>query len=218
MNKFIEEKIRISRCGANLYLKNPRFSLTGLAKESELEPDKIYEYFSNRRDVLDFFYEGVILEYEETVRSINKYSDYSLSEKLSNLALTIIDLMDPYKKFVRKTYKDMVMCSNRRTPFEKHFRRQLKTIYETDSNQSRLSAALNREPLYKAGTFNFHLLIRFWLTDNSPANQKTMEFVDKWTAFVQEIHYSSILDRGFDVAKFLFYNSPFSNTSKDAST
>lgn len=215
MNKNTEEKIRISKSGALLYLKNPRFSMTALAEAAELKTEKIYDYFSNRRDVLDFFYEGLILEYEESVRSIEKYDEYTLSEKLSNLALTILDLMDPYKEFIGHTYSERVMCSRRTTSFEKHFRRQLKAIYESDANQSRLSSALNREPLYKAGLFNFHLLIRFWLKDNSVANQKTMEFVDKWTAFVEEIHYSSILDRGFDVAKFLFYNSPFANTSKN---
>lgn len=215
MNKNTEEKIRISKSGAHLYLKNPRFSMTALAAAAELKTEKIYDYFSNRRDVLDFFYEGLILEYEESVRSIEKYDEFTLSEKLSNLALTILDLMDPYKEFIRQTYNKRIMCSRRTTSFEKHFRKQLKAIYESDSKQSRLSTAFNREPLYKTGTFNFHLLIRFWLRDKSTANQKTMEFVDKWTAFVEEIHYTSILDRGFDVAKFLFYNSPFSNTSKN---
>ena len=192
--------------------------MTALAEEAELEPKEIYDFFSNRRDVLNFFYEGLILEYQESIQAIDKYQEYTLSEKLSNLALTLIDLMDSYKEFVRKTYRELVMCSKRKSPFDKHFRHQLKTIYESDSNQSRLSAAFNRDLLYKAGTFNFHLLIQFWLKDNSVANQKTMELVDKWTAFVEEVHYSSILDRGFDVAKFIIYNSPFSNRSKDTTT
>lgn len=215
MNKITEEKIRISKSGANLYLKNPRFSMTALANEAELETEKIYDFFANRRDVLNFFYEGLILEYQESVRAIKKYQEFTLSEKLSNLALTIIDLMDPYRDFIQKTYKDLVMCSQRENSFDKLFRLELKTIYESDSNQSRLSSLFNRNFLYKAGTFNFHLLIRFWLNDKSVANQKTMELADKWTAFVEEVHYSSILDRGFDVAKFIFYNSPFSNRSKD---
>ncbi|WP_340106909.1 hypothetical protein [Rhodohalobacter sp. 8-1] len=212
MNKFTEEKIRISKSAALLYLKNRRFTLSALAKASDIETEKIYDYFSNRRDVLDFFYEGLILEYKESVQSIDKYAEYTLSEKLSNLALTLIDLMDPYKEFVRETYKDRIACSSRTTPFEELFRQQLKVIYESDTNQSRLSAAFNRGFLYTAGSYNFHLLIQFWLRDKSPANQKTMELVDKWTAFVEELHYSSILDRGFDMAKFIFYNSPFSNT------
>lgn len=191
--------------------------MTALAEAAEIKPEKIYDYFSNRRDVLDFFYEGLILEYKESIQSIDKYAEFTLSEKLSNLALTLIDLMDPYREFVRQTYNDKVVCPSRKSAFEKLFLQQLKVIYESDTNQSRLSAVFNSDPLYKAGTCNFHLLIRFWLTDKSPGNQKTMELVDKWTAFVQELHYSSILDRGFDVAKFIFYNSPFSNTSKDTS-
>lgn len=215
MNKIIEEKIRISKSGAQLYLKNSRFTMTALAEAAGIETDQIYDYFSNRRDVLDFFYEGLILEYRESIQHIDRYTEFTLSEKLSNLALTLIDLMNPYREFVQQTYKDRVVCSGRKTAFEKHFRNQLKVIYESDINQSRLSAVLNREPLYKAGTYNFHLLIRFWLKDKTAGDQKTMELVDKWTAFVEELHYSSIFDRGFDVAKFIFYNSPFSSTPKD---
>jgi hypothetical protein len=218
MNKITEEKIRISQSGVLLYLKNPRFTMTALAEEADIKPDQIYDYFSNRRDVLDFFYKGLMLEYEESIRSIEKYAEFTLSEKLSNLALTMIDLMDPYREFVRKTYKYKVICSTQRTTFEKLFRNQLKAIYESDKNQSRLSTAFNRGPLYKAGTYNFHLLVRFWLKDESAGNQKTMEFIDKWTSFVEELHYSSILDRGFDVAKFIYYNSPFSNVSKDTTS
>jgi AcrR family transcriptional regulator len=214
MNKITEEKIQISKSGALLYLKNPRFSMSALAEEADIKPDQMYEYFSNRRDVLDFFYEGLILEYKESILSIDAYDSFSLSEKLSNLALTILDLMDPYREFVRKTYTDLVVCSSRQTTYDNHFREELKAIYESDKNQSRLSSFLNRGPLYGAGTYNFHLLVRFWLKDESAGSQKTMEFIDKWTVFVEELHYSSILDRGFDVAKFIYYNSPFSNASK----
>lgn len=215
MNKITEEKIRIAQAGVLLYLKNPRFTMTALANEAGIETDKIFDYFPNRRDVLEFFYESLILEYRESTRAIEKYDEFTLSEKLSNLALTIIDLMEPYREYVRKTYRSMVVCSTRETSFVKLFREQLKFIYETDTNQSRLSSAFNRQLLYKAGTYNFHILIRFWLKDKSSGYQKTMELIDKWTAFVEELHYSSILDRGFDVAKFIFYSSPFSQSKNE---
>lgn len=215
MNKITEEKIRIAQTGALLYLKNPRFTMSALAKEAGIEPDTIFDFFPNRRDVLDYLYESLILEYRQSTRAIEKYSEYTLSEKLSNLALTIIDLMEPYREFIRKTYRSMIVCSTRETSFIKLFRDQLKIIYESDTKQSRLSSVFNRQPLYKAGTYNFHILIRFWLKDTSSGYQKTMELIDKWTAFVEELHYSSILDRGFDVAKFIFYSSPFSQSKNE---
>ena len=210
MNKKTTKKIQISKTAASLYLRNPRFTMQALAEESAIDKKEIFDYFSNRRDVLNFFYEGIMLEYRSSVAAIENYSSYSLSEKLSNLALALIDLMNPNKEFVRKTYTEFVQCTSRSKEFNTLFIEDLKRIYSTDSKQSRLSQALNNKLLYKAGLTNFHLLIRFWLKDKSAGNQKTMELVDKWTSFVQELHYSSILDRGFDVAKFLYYNSPFS--------
>lgn len=209
MNKKTTEKIQISKTAASLYLKNSRFTMQALAEESGIEKEAIFDFFSNRRDVLNFFYEGVMLEYRSSVEAIDNYHSYTLSEKLSNLALTGIELMDPHKEFVRKTYTEYVQCTSRSKEFNTYFIEELESIYRIDSNQSRISQALNNKLLYKAGLTNFHLLIQFWLKDKSAGNQKTMELVDKWTSFVQELHYSSILDRGFDVAKFLYYNSPF---------
>lgn len=211
MNKSTSNKIRISRAAASLYIENPRFTMKSLAKASDTEPHTLYNYFANRRDALHFFYEGLILEYYEAVKSIESYSSYTLSEKLSNFALTLIDQMEPHKEFVRQTYSDFVQCTSMDSGFNSLFKMELKAIYETDKKQSRLSAALNHSLLYRTGLINFHILIRFWLKDTSTGSQKTMELVDKWTALVQEVHYSSILDRGFDVAKFFYNNPPFSS-------
>lgn len=212
MNKKRAKKIQISRAAATLYLKNPRFTMGALAEASGTEPETIHDYFPNRREALRYFYEGLMEEYRESVQSIETYSSYSLSEKLSNLALTLIDLMEPHKEFVRQTYREQVQCAYGNNGFKHLFIDELKAIYQSDPDQSRLSTALNNKLVYRAGFTHFHLLIHFWLKDQSAGSQKTLELVDKWTSFVQELHYSSILDRGFDVAKFFFYNSPFSNT------
>ena len=209
MNKKTSQKIQISKSAADLHLKNPRFTMSALADASELDVNLLYEYFPNRHSVLEFFYEGILIEYQEITKKIDGYNEFTLAEKLSNLAYTIIDLMKEHRAFVKQTYRRLIVCSSRKPAFNQAFKVQLKTIYENDAKQSSLSAALNNELLYRAGLTNFHILMKFWIEDDSIGNQKTMELVDKWTAFVQEIHYTSILDRGFDFAKFLFYNSPF---------
>ena len=218
MNKSTKEKIKIAKAGARLYLINSRFTMNALAKAAEIDVETVYEYFPNRRSVLVFFYESIIIEYREITRKIDGYIDYTLSEKLSNLVLTIIDLMNEHKEFIRQTYKSMIMCTSRQQAFNDEFIHQLKLIYENDPNQSKLSSAFNNQLLYKAGLTNFHLLIIFWLKDTSTGNQKTMELIDKWTSFVQEIHYTAILDKGFEFVKFLYYNSPFKPTGTTPNT
>lgn len=216
MNKETKKKIHIAKAGARLYLTNRYFTMSALADAAETDIDTIYKFFSNRRSVLEFFYESLLIEYQELTQKIEGYMDFTLSEKLSNLALTLIDLMAEHKMFVRQTYKRLIVCTPRKQPFNEAFKIQLKMIYESDPNQSSLSSALNIDLLYKAGLTNFHLLINFWLHDESPANQKTMELVDKWTSFIQEVHYTAILDKGFEFAKFLYYNSPLNPFGKSS--
>lgn len=208
MNKETKEKIKIAKAGAHLYIKNQYFSMSALADAAATDINTIYKYFPNRKSALKFFYESLLIEYQEITQKIEGYMEFTLSEKLSNLALTLMDLMADHKEFVRLTYRQLIACSSRDQAFNEAFKIQLKVIYENDPKQSSLSSALNIGLLYKAGLTNFHILIKFWLNDESPANQKTMELVDKWTSLIQEVHYTAILDKGFEFAKFLLYNSP----------
>jgi len=218
MDKSTKEKIQVAKAGATLYLTNSRFTMSALAEASKTSLENIYEYFPNRRSVLDFFYEAILIECQEITSKIEGYADFTLSEKLSNLALTIIDLMNEHKEFVRQTYNRKIVCTGQQQVFNEEFKHQLKLIYENDPKQSALSSAFNNQLLYKAGLTNFHLLINFWLKDTSTGNQKTMELIDKWTSFVQEVHYTAILDRGFEFAKFLYYNSPLKPSGKTPNT
>ncbi|REL24593.1 hypothetical protein DYD21_18580 [Rhodohalobacter sp. SW132] len=209
MNTKTSKKIQIAKNGADLYLKNTRFTMTSLAAASEIEVNEIYEYFPNRRSVLEFFYESVIIEYREITKKIDGYQNFSLAEKLSNLALTVIDLLGEHKQFTAKTYRRLIVCSSRTPEYNRGLKDELRSIYENDARQSAVSSALNSNLLYKTGVMNFHILINLWLNDESEGDQKTMELVDKWTAFVEEIHYNCIIDRGFELAKFAFYNLPY---------
>ncbi|NBC25619.1 MAG: hypothetical protein GVY08_02060 [Bacteroidetes bacterium] len=209
MNKKTRQKIQIARAAADLYLKNNRFKMSALADEAEVELDLVLDYFPNRTSVLEYYYEASFIEYREVTKQIQGYDEFTLAEKLSNLSYTLLDLFSKQKPFVRKTYRSIIVCSSKKTSFSEMFKKELQLIYETDPRQSALSSAFNNRLLYKAGLANFHLLIGYWLEDESTGDQKTMELVDKWTAFIQEIHYTAILDRGFDLAKFLYYHSPF---------
>lgn len=208
MNKKTDEKIRISDAAAVRYLENERFTIPSLADKLNMQPSEIYDFFPNRRSILQFYYEATIIKYEEAIKQIDDYSSFSMAEKLSTLALTLLDLFQENREFVQRTYSSYVVCKSAITPFEKSFKQEIASIYKSDQKQSRAASLLNTDPIYELILYHFHGLIRFRLRDNTEGYQKTMELVDKWTAFVQELNYSSILDRGFELAKFAAYQTP----------
>ncbi|MEX2456808.1 MAG: hypothetical protein WD381_05805 [Balneolaceae bacterium] len=211
MNKKTKKKIQISEAATERYLVNERFTIKSLADELKMDSSEIYDLFPNRRSILEFYYESVIIRYQTLTAAIEGYNNFTMAEKLSNLALTVLDMFQERREFVSKTYNSMIACSNRSTHFEKNFKNQLSYIYEQDKKQSTSASVFNGELTNRFIVLHFHGLINFWLRDSSEGYQKTMELVDKWTALVQEINYSSVIDRGFDLAKFAFYNSPLNS-------
>ncbi len=211
MNKKTKKKIQISEAATERYLINERFTIKSLADELNMSSSEIYDLFPNRRSILEFYYESVIIRYQSLTATIENYSNFTMAEKLSNLALTILDMFQERREFVSKTYNSMIICSNRSTNFEKYFKKQLSLIFEQDNRQAKSASIFNGELTNRFIVLHFHGLIRFWLRDSSEGYQKTMELVDKWTALVQEVNYSYVIDRGFDLAKFALYNSPFNS-------
>jgi len=211
MNKKTKKKIQISEVATDRYLVNDRFTIKSLADELNMDTAEIYDLFPNRRSILEFYYESVLIRYQALTTKIDGYNTFTMAEKLSNLALTILDMFQERREFVTKTYNSLIVCSSRSTNFEKSFKSQLSLIYEQDNKQSKTASVFNGELTNRFIVFHFHGLISFWTRDSSEGYQKTMELVDKWTALVQEINYSSVIDRGFDLAKFAFYNSPLNS-------
>ncbi len=211
MNKKTKKKIQISEAATERYLVNDRFTIKSLAEELKMDSAEIYDLFPNRRSILEFYYESVLIRYQALITQIDGYGTFTMAEKLSNLALTILDMFQERREFVTKTYNSMIACSGRSTNFEKSLKAQLTLIYEQDNKQSKAASMFNGELTNRFIVLHFHGLICFWIQDSSEGYQKTMELVDKWTALVQEVNYSSVIDRGLDLAKFAVYNSPLNS-------
>lgn len=200
---------------ARKYIENPRFTIQSLAKELEMESAEIFELFPNRKSILLFFYESRILIYKEQTKSIDQYMDFSLSEKLSNFFLTLLDQFLEYREFVLETYHSFISKSTLTTSFEEKFKSELKSIFTSDSNLSGSASFFVNRLLYKTIYYHFHALIVFWSNDESEKYEQSFALIDKWCSLIEELFYNKILDKGFDFGKFLFYNSPFKEAFAD---
>ncbi|MFU8813310.1 MAG: hypothetical protein ACNA78_10110 [Balneolaceae bacterium] len=214
MNSKQKKKIRIASAGVDKYLKNPRFSIASLAEELQMDAGEIYDLFPNRRQLLLYYYEDCMRQVRESTTAIPDYASFSLAEKLSHVALTLIDLFNDKRAFVALTYKEMIACKRTRTTFAKEAIAEIESILTSDQKQSAISSFLSSQTVTtKIFYTHLHGLIAFWLKDESENDQKTMELVDKWCAFVQEAAYSSIIDRGFELAKFAYQQLPSCKSS-----
>ncbi len=213
MNKH-ELKQKISEAAAKRAAVNKYFSIASLAVKSGVKESEIRELFKTRNEILEYYYESRISAYRELQEKINDYSEFSLSEKLSNLFLTLIELLSEDKIFVEKTYSQLVA---KKIYCESGLRREI--ISELDqifSDDKQISTA--SKPFLNKYSFNliyaqFHGLVWFWLSDESPHQENTLALIDKWSAVIEEICYSKITDKGFDLLKFLAYISPLGNLS-----
>lgn len=209
MDKQTKKKARIAEAAAKKYIGNRRFTIQSLAEELEMKPAKIFEQFPNRKSILLFFYESRILAYREQKKSIGDYEEFSLSEKLSNLFLTLLDQFLEHREFVLNSYNRLISRNPLSTAFEKELKEELKLIFQSDQKISASSRFLLNPFLYTTIYYHFHALILFWSRDDSDGYEQSFALIDKWCSLIEELFYNKIVDKGFDFGKLLFYNSPF---------
>lgn len=213
MNKH-ELKRKISEAAAKRAAVNTYFSIASLATKAGVKETEIQELFKTRNEILEFYYESRISIYKEQREKIDDYSEFSLSEKLSNLFLTLIELLSEDKIFVEKTYSQLIA---KKIYCESCFRREMISeidqIFSDDKQISTASKPFLNKYSYNLIYAQFHGLIWFWLSDKSPHQENTLALIDKWSALIEEICYSKITEKGFDLLKFLAYNSPLKNLS-----
>ncbi len=209
MDKQTKKKVKIAEAAAKRYIENRRFTIQSLAEKVDIKSKEIFELFPNRKSILLYFYKSRLIVYADQKKSIDGYSDFSLSEKLSNLFLSMLDQFLEYREFVLNSYNRFITSSPSCTSFEKLFKEELKAVFESDENLSVSSRFFVNRFLYATIYYHFHALILFWSRDDSETYEQSYALVDKWCSLVEELFYSRIVDKGFDLGKFLFYNSPF---------
>jgi hypothetical protein len=207
MEDNLKKKIKIAEKAAGLYPDNPEFTMKQLAGTMKIKPADLYGMFPGRKALLRFYYTAQFHKYKETASQIEGFNEYTLAEKLGNLAYTLTDLMLEHREFVELTYDQLIGQFYTKTDFEKLLEEEIKSFHVNDTRISTTASILIRPWYFRLIRQHYLWLISYWLKDESPGFENTMGLTDKWTVFLQEMLYSSIVDKGFDLAKFVFMQS-----------
>ncbi|MDX1586633.1 MAG: hypothetical protein R3222_07810 [Balneolaceae bacterium] len=205
--KELQAKLEISYIAVDLYTaQDGEFGLSQIADELDITVSDIFEYFPNKRAILEFFYTSLVIRYRMMIDEIDGFESYSLGEKLSNFAYASFDMMEEKQSFVESTYKDYIVCSYSKTEYARQIEDLLRQFFKEDEHLSASSSLVLNDLSFSLMRRKYQLLVLYWLRDESEGREKTMELIDKLTSFIQEVMYSKVADQGFELVKFFWSN------------
>lgn len=203
----INKKIEITWAAVGMYQEKGRVSIPDLVNTTKLSATEIYQVFSNKKEILAYFYPAIVLQYWAMIEEIEDFEEYAISEKFSNFIYTIFDLLNEKEKFVNDTFDKYVFQKGSRSDFHEETATLFKEFLTTDGNIAVSAGFFMGDFYYKTLSSQFLFLIKYWLNDTSKDKEKTLALVDKMSSLFEEIVYNKTLDKGFDLIKYLFGNN-----------
>lgn len=205
-----EQKVNISRAAVDLYIKGQKyFTIKNIAKETGLKAAEVYPYFDNKEDMLIYFYNSIVSLYQLMIEDIDEFNTFTAGEKLSNFTFTLFDLLNEQKEFVRKTYTRYVIIGYGKSTLKSDVSKLFRSFIKKDERISTLNHQLFDGLFIDLLSRKYLSLILLWLNDKSASQEKTMALVDKLSSFFDELLYSNVLDKGFDLVQYLYSNEFF---------
>ena len=194
-------KIELTEAAIDLYIED-KFTIPNLASKTGKTASEIYSLFPNKNAILKFYYPSLIVRYQAMISEIDDFDTYSISEKLSNFAFTLFDMMDERREFVEDTFDKYVWTCSSKSEFQKLIKSLFKDFFTSDGKIATSAGFFIGDLFYSSLKTQFLFLIKFWLDDNSEGRERTFALTDKITGFIEELVYSKIVDKGFDLAKY----------------
>lgn len=202
-----EIKYQIADIATDLYVSGDgHFTLKAVAEELDLTVAEIFNYFPNKKAILLFFYASFVIRYELMTDEIEGFKGYTLSEKISNFAFASFDMLKEKQAFVDRTFEKLIINSYGKTSFEKEVERLFRKLLQSDPRLADSSILVLNSYYYSCLRQLYLRVVQFWLNDESEEKELTMELTDKLTTLMQELMYNRILDKGFDLGKFIYSN------------
>ncbi|MEX0721338.1 MAG: hypothetical protein WD059_11760 [Balneolaceae bacterium] len=206
----INTKIEITEAAIELYVDG-NYSIPNLTQKTGKTASEIYALFPSKKAIIQFYYPALVIRYRAMVAEIPDFESYTISEKLSNFIFTAFDMMNEQFHFVEKTYHDMEFSTFSETEFQKEVKLLFKDFFLTDPNIAVSAAFVMGDYFYAFLRTEYLFLIKYWLNDDSEAKERTLALTDKFTGFIEEVVYSKVVDKGFDLFKYAMSSAGFAN-------
>ncbi|HAW81284.1 MAG TPA: hypothetical protein DCX27_17220 [Balneola sp.] len=199
----INDKIEFCESAIDLVLTKSSFPIAQLSEATGKTASQIYSLFPNKKTILKYYYPSIVIRYSSMIEEIEDFDSYSISEKLSNFIFTSFDMLDDRKEFVEETFEKMVFKKGCNSEFHQEVTALFKHFFTSDGRIAVSAGFVMKDYFYEFIAKEYLHIIKFWLEDDSNGKERSFALTDKLTGFVEEVVYNKVLDKGFDLAKYL---------------
>ena len=199
----INDKIEFCESAIDLMLTKSSFTIAQLSEATGKTASQIYSLFPNKKAILKYYYPSIVIRYSSMIEEIEDFDSYSISEKLSNFIFTSFDMLDDRKEFVEETFEKMVFKKGCNSEFHHEVTALFKHFFTTDGRIAVSAGFVMKDYFYEFIAKEYLHIVKFWLEDDSDGKERSFALTDKLTGFVEEVVYNKVLDKGFDLAKYL---------------
>lgn len=205
-----EIKERIIQAAADLYANDRmNFNIKNIARQAGVEIGDIYSRFDHKYAILESFYSTIVPRYRTMIEDIPEYKNFTAGEKIANFIYTSFDILGEHQPFVKVTFNRIILIPWDRTRYHHQVEQLFHDILDDDTAIPASIRLLFNAAFVKLLTIAYFRIIRLWIYDKSVDSEKTLEFVDKLTSFLNEIFYNTTLEKGFDLMRFIYDNKLF---------
>jgi AcrR family transcriptional regulator len=188
----------LSRIAADLYVANGRnVTFAQVADAAGRQVSDIRAAFPNKTIMLGYRYSGIPAVFEHHMAALQSYPDFTIGEKVAQFLYSTFDYLNETREFTDATFTEWNLA-----PFRKQTAQLFARMVEQDSRIPFVNRFLLRDLTYDAAAWQVVCAVRHWLDDPSEGTADTLAWVEKSTAFAQEILYSGILDKGLDLGRY----------------
>lgn len=199
----INTKIELTETAIDLLLTNEKFTITQLSKATDKSASEIYALFPNKKAILEYYYPSLVIRYTAMIQEIDEFETYTIGEKMSNFTFTLFDMLDERREFVEDSFNKMIFKKGSDSEFHSEVTNLFKHFFTTDGRIAVSAGFVMKDYFYEFVAKEYLHIVNFWLTDESDGKERTFALTDKLTGFVEEAVYNKVVDKGFDLAKYL---------------
>lgn len=180
---------------------NRHLTIPAACDAAGVDEATVHKEYTDPRELLTLTYGLVIDQYHFLCAATDGYETFSFEEKLASFYFIVLDTLGEHRPFVQETFDTSI---RQRSSFRSDVRAALRDLLTSDDVPNTTQLVTGLWPVQEVLTEITVFIIRSWMEDDSENQEATTALIDKLVAFVAELVTFRGVQRGIDLAWYLY--------------